>query len=87
MTNTLRVIGERAARREVIESLLARLSDNKEYVRYEAARALKNLSSHIRPDERRDVAKSFLLLSHSDDEERRDVGYVGLRNLLAARGA
>ncbi|MCI0490545.1 MAG: HEAT repeat domain-containing protein [Blastocatellia bacterium] len=85
--SALGAMGERAASTDVIGALIDRLSDNNVNVRSAAARALKNLSVHVRYKQRPEAAKSFLSLARSNDEEKRDVGYVGLRNVLAARAA
>jgi len=53
-------------------------------VRSEVAWALKNLSTHVPSRDRVKAVKLFLPLARSKDREKRDVGYIGLRNLLAA---
>jgi HEAT repeat protein len=73
-----------AATPEVLAALLTLLSDTDRKVRGQAARTLKNLSVYVRPQDRSAAIKLFLPLARSRDMEHRDIGYVGLRNLLAA---
>jgi HEAT repeat protein len=77
-------LGARTATPEVLRTLFKLLTDPQEYVRRAAARALRNLSVSVQPDDRSQMVELFLPLTRSRDEENRETGYVGLRNLLAA---
>jgi HEAT repeat protein len=77
-------MGQAAATPDALSALLARLADSRWAVRYAAVEALKNLSTHVPPPDRTKAIELFLPLARREDREERDVGYVGLRNLLAA---
>jgi hypothetical protein len=78
-------MGEAAASERVITRLIDLLSDSEWNVRYAAASALKDVSARIRIAHRSKLEGSFAALARQRDW--RDVGYVCLRNLLAAEAA
>ena len=80
-------LGTAAATPEVMAALLKYLTDPERHVRQAAAEALRNLLAHVRPQERPEVMKLFLPLTRSRDADSREMGYVGLRNLLAGEHA
>ena len=80
-------LGPGAATPEVLTALLALLRDADREVRQAAAGALRNLSAHVRAQQRSETTKLFLRLTRSRDAEQRDTGYECLRNLLAAESS
>ena len=78
-------MGQAAATPEVLSALLTLLADSRWDVRAVVASALKNLSSSVIFQDQARVIKLFLHLAHEKkDMEKRNIIYIGLRNLLAA---
>ena len=85
----LGAMGEKAARDEVIAALLERLSAAEGDVRSAAARALGALASKAQPQSRPAFIKLVLPQARNKrrgdkNDDRREAGYVALRNLMAA---
>lgn len=79
-------IGEAAASEQVISVLIPLLSDSELYVRSAAATALGQLSAFVRAENRPQAIKQYLSLARSKrNKEKRNAGYIGLRNALAAQ--
>jgi HEAT repeat protein len=76
-------LGSAVATPEVVATLLKCLTDSDGFVRGAAASALGNLSVQVRVQERLEMANVFAVLAHSRNAEKRETGYVILRNLLA----
>src|SRR5262249_24894402 len=83
----LGALGATAATPEVLWALLQALTDSEEAMRQAAAEAVHKLTGYVRPPDRATVMQYLILLTRSRNMEQRDVGYVGLRNLLAATPA
>ena len=80
----LGAIGQGAGSGEVLRELVKLLSASEGEVRYQAARTLGDLSTQIAPEERPKALAIFRRLARSKKSERRDAGYIALRNLLAS---
>jgi len=87
----LGAMGERAAREEVVAKLLGLLSDSESNVGVWAAQALGSLVSKVQPQLKPAFIKLVLPLSYAGNKWRgdknynkREAGYLALRNLMAA---
>ena len=79
---TLRALGSPAAAPATLEALAAQLR-SADRVATLAAEALKHLSTAVAASDRPRALSLFSSLAQSPEAMPRDVGYVGLRNLLA----
>ena len=77
-------IGQVAGTAEMLRELVKLLSDSEEEVLSEAASAIAILSTQVAPEERPKALAIFRRLARAKKLERRDVGYIALRNLLAS---
>lgn len=68
---------------DVLQALVRCLADAEQNVRQAAVRTLRKLSSFIRLKEWPEAPALFVPFARSRNEEKREVGYVCLRNLLA----
>lgn len=85
-------MGERAAREDVIVALLERVSDAEWSVQDAAAKAIGEMALRVQPQSKSTFAN--LVLPHArnkhrgdKNDNRREAGYVALRNLMAARAS
>jgi HEAT repeats/NACHT domain len=81
----LEQMGQVVASLEALSALYRLLTDHDRNVHAVAEWALRKMSLYIGPQDRSEAMKLFLSLARSNNVEQRDIGYVGLRNLLAAR--
>jgi hypothetical protein len=81
----LEQMGPVVASLEALSALYKLLKDYDRNVHEVAEWALRKMSLYIGPQDRSEAMKLFLFLARSNNIAQRDIGYVGLRNLLAAR--
>ena len=81
----LEQMGQVVASLEALSALYKLLKDHNRNLHEAAEWALRKMSLYIGPQDRSEAIKLFLSLARSNNMEERDLGYVGLRNLLAAR--
>jgi HEAT repeat protein len=81
-------LGAAAATSEILHILLRIITGRgKGFIRHAAAEAIDKLSGYVHPQDRAAVVQYLVPLARSRDMEQRDVGYTGLRNVLAAASA